>query len=75
LQPGPLQWIWGDAHVYNETSHINAAMEIMAKSSIIVQDNAPEMIYTPTSIEFLAADFTIVSEIPSPLVTIKPRLL
>lgn len=73
LEIGSLQWLWGDAHIYNEESHTKTAYEIIEQAEDIDQDL--KMIYNPTSEEFKASDFSIVGDIPKPAVITRPKLL
>lgn len=71
LKPGSLTWIWGDAHIYSEESHDQAAYAIRESEP----RECPNLVYTPTSDDFLASDFSLDCEVPEPLVTIRPKLL
>ena len=72
LQMGKLIWIFGDAHIYQHESHIQAVREYVTADKL---PDVPELIYTPTSEEFLASDFSLSFEMPKPVVTAKPVLL
>jgi len=87
LKVGSLTWVFGDAHIYNEESHIEAANQIIKvlmnrNNSGFVEPVELKLSYnysgeldsfgTP---KFAAADFTIEGEIPKPTVLIKPKLL
>lgn len=76
LEVGTMQWLWGDAHIYDEESHAGTAEDIIscAVSALNNNDNVT-LEYSPTSEDFKAADFKIVGTIPKPLVTARPRLL
>jgi thymidylate synthase len=90
LEVGSLSWVFGDAHIYNEESHIQAAKEIIALTmrnigftGIIEPVYADiDLIYNYSgeldrfgTPQFLASDFTIEGEIPKPSVLVKPKLL
>jgi thymidylate synthase len=48
LKVGSLTWVFGDAHIYNEESHIEAAEQIISFGKShrkIVQNNAAGLIY------------------------------
>lgn len=73
LKPGSIRWIFGDAHIYDEKSHLQVA-------GIITQANGPiepgrKLIYEPTSKNFIASDFKLVGERPKPVTRIRPKLL
>ena len=86
LKVGSLTWVFGDAHIYNEESHIEAANQItglnLQPPPYCVPYAEPILVYnysgeidsfgTP---KFAAADFTIEGEIPKPTVLTKPKLL
>lgn len=76
LKVGTIYWLFGDAHVYNEPSHIGAANSILANVDSHVKHYSNfELIYRPTSSGFLADDFYLEGCVPSPSVKIRPRLL
>jgi len=72
LKVGSMTWMWGDAHIYNEQSHIDTAETMI---SFYTGMDEVKMVYTPTSEEFKASDFTIVGDIPDPIVNTRPKLL
>lgn len=76
---GTMQWTFGDAHIYMEDSHIEAAKAIAGISlgSISLGRDVYdiELDYNPTDNRFLASDFSIPSRIPEPIVLIKPKLI
>jgi hypothetical protein len=77
LKVGWSQWQGGDVHVYNEPSHIECADAII-HTLCPGFDAAPRLVYTPTSEEFLAKDFSVEwdgVDIPEPVTTIRPKLL
>jgi thymidylate synthase len=77
LKVGWYQWQGGDVHVYNEPSHIECADDII-HTPCPGFDAAPRLVYTPTSEEFLAKDFSVEWDgvgIPEPVTTIRPKLL
>lgn len=71
---GTMQWTFGDAHIYIEDSHIEAAKAI-ANISLDSEVVEIELEYNPTDTRFLASDFSIPSKIPEPIVLIKPKLI
>lgn len=70
---GTLQWIFGDAHIYNEVSHMEIAGRFFTEP---VEHHQLEMIYTPSKADqiFRVADFAIFGEIPEPKILTKPKL-
>jgi thymidylate synthase len=72
LKVGSMTWMWGDAHIYNEPSHVDTA-ETMIRFYTGMDE--VKMVYTPTSEDFKASDFTIEGDIPDPIVTTRPKLL
>ena len=72
LKVGSMTWMWGDAHIYNEESHVDTA-ETMIRFYTGMDE--VKMVYTPTSTDFKASDFTIEGDIPDPIVTTRPKLL
>jgi len=93
LKVGTMTWMWGDAHIYEEESHISVVNKIgnLAVTAYFAQKDSElynyfwentsiDLVYNPAPSDepvppFLADDFSIVGEIPQPLVKIKPKLL
>lgn len=73
LQVGTMTWTYGDAHIYNEPSHIEVANLIINHGEF--KQDPLEIIYTPTSDNFKANDFQIVGKISEPITKIRPKLL
>ena len=73
LKVGSMTWMWGDAHVYDEESHIDTAHNMIRYCTGTT--TRFDMVYKPTSKEFKASDFSIIGEIPEPVVTTRPKLL
>jgi thymidylate synthase len=73
LKVGSTTWMWGDAHIYRESSHLRTVSDLIAFE--LTQDPPLTMVYTPTSEDFKASDFTIDGTIPDPVVTTRPKLL
>jgi thymidylate synthase len=73
LKVGSMTWMWGDAHIYRETSHLSTVSDLIAFE--LTQDPPLSMVYTPTSEDFKASDFTIQGTIPCPVITTRPKLL
>lgn len=73
LKPGHLRWILGDAHIYEEESHLQCATEILAARPHACH---PILVYNAIDKrDFSAADFEMIGEIPEPIVTTRPKLL
>lgn len=79
LIPDKLIWTFGDAHVYQEATHLNTLDQLQAISK---QPYAPPIVFGPrlnyiggVSEPFAAANFELVGEIPSPICTLRPKLL
>lgn len=86
LKVGTMAWMWGDAHIYNEQSHMQAANEIIGVAQIAYAEppltsldlqytfdaTAPNNDVIP---EFRTNEFTLFGEIPKPTVLTKPKLL
>jgi thymidylate synthase len=68
---GWLKWQLGDAHIYNEESHLEVAKLIKQANA---RDCAVELVYKPTSDRFLASDFSLSAEVAEPITTIRPKL-
>lgn len=58
LKVGKLRWIGGDCHIYPD--HAEAVKEIIKESSNSLEGfEVPNLVYTPTSDEFKANDFSL----------------
>jgi thymidylate synthase len=81
LNVGTLRWLLGDAHLYLEPSHQQAAQEIVSRSVFTQVDNPVRLVYKPNEgnggqvPEFKAEDFEMEGEIPEPMCRIRPTLL
>ena len=73
LKVGSMTWMWGDAHIYRESSHLSTVSDLIAFE--LTQDPPLSMVYTPTTKDFKASDFTIQGTIPYPVITTRPKLL
>jgi thymidylate synthase len=73
LKVGSMTWMWGDAHIYRETSHLSTVSDLIAFE--LTQDPPLSMVYSPTSNDFKASDFSIQGTIPYPVITTRPKLL
>jgi len=82
LQVGSMTWMWGDAHIYQEESHMLAA-EAIINAEVPALAYANSLVYEPKEVVldnadvpvFKTSDFRIVGTIPEPLVTGKINLL
>lgn len=75
LQVGSMTWMWGDAHVYKEESHLEVVKQLLEHKSKLEVDQEVELFYEPSSEDFLASDFMVVGSVPSPVVSLRPKLL
>lgn len=57
---GSLTWVGGDVHVYKQ--HYELADKILRAATSRKPGNTPNLVYTPTSEEFKADDFTLDGE-------------
>ena len=73
LSTGSLRWLLGDAHLYQEDSHLQCATEILAAHPSAC---TLKLVYYATNRrDFSAADFEMIGEIPEPQATTRPKLL
>ena len=80
LQVGSLRVLLGDAHIYQEDSHIEAVKQLLRIPVQPEVDNSFNLLYNPvvqsTGVpEFKAGDFVMAGVIPEPRVLTKPKLL
>jgi thymidylate synthase len=75
LQVGSMTWMWGDAHIYKEESHLDTVSQLLALKGSLDIDQEVELFYEPSGEDFLASDFMIVGTAPTALVTTRPKLL
>jgi thymidylate synthase len=75
LKVGSMTWMWGDAHIYQEESHLEAVRQLLELKDTLLIDQEVELFYEPSGEGFLASDFMILGAVPAPLVTIRPKLL
>jgi thymidylate synthase len=78
LGVGKLVWTFGDAHIYDDPTHLDCANEIL---NGVPSKDKPELIYKYSGEvdhvglpAFKASDFSVVGTIPKPVTTIKPKL-
>lgn len=74
LEVGSMTWMWGDAHIYKEQSHLDTVNQLLNTSKDLL-GHPISLVYSNTSEEFIASDFKISGIIPDPVVTIRPKLL
>lgn len=74
LIPDKLIWTFGDAHIYQEASHRKTLDQLLTINRTMLV-SGPRLNYTGGSEPFAAANFELVGEIPSPVCTIRPKLL
>lgn len=83
LAVGCMQWIFGDAHIYMEDSHLEAAKAIELAITPIQAVECLELVYAPEYGDkdsngipvFRAQDFSFKGKIPEPVTFVKPKLL
>ena len=74
--PGKMIWGFGDAHIYQEKSHLKVAEQIISLRDMPVKDNHFRLVYNGRKgDEFKAKDFEIIGNIPEPVVSGRPKLL
>lgn len=74
--PDKMIWGFGDAHIYQEESHLKVLNQIIALRDNLVKDNSFRLVYNgKRGDDFKARDFEIVGTIPAPVVSGRPKLL
>lgn len=74
--PGKMIWGFGDAHIYQEESHLSVLNQIIVLRDEPVKDNSFRLVYNgKRGDEFKACDFEIIGAIPTPVVSGRPKLL
>jgi thymidylate synthase len=73
-EPGRIAYKLGDAHIYDEKSHLSAARAILEAP---LPAHVPQLRYCPTeeAAVFKASDFSLSGEVPKPATNIRPTLL
>ena len=78
LEVGGMTWTFGDAHVYDDPSHLDcvkALLEHDAPENLLEMRYVFSDEYDDKSVPiFKASDFSIVGEIPEPVTKIRPKL-
>jgi len=77
---GTLTWILGDAHIYQDESHVEVVKEFNSLNMFNFVDKENFLCYNHKVVKgetppFLASDFSVSTEIQKPLVLGKPILL
>lgn len=76
--PHKMLWTFGDAHIYQEPSHLEVAEGIANLNPKLV-DTSPRLALIGgesfISNRFVEHDFIMVGNIPEPIITVRPRLL
>ena len=84
LKPGSLTWMFGDAHIYKEDSHLAVVGEIVSSFGARVDpETMPILHYEPKEIvydtfgtpKFSADDFYLTGVVPEPLTKVRPKLI
>lgn len=74
--PDKMLWTFGDAHLYQEESHLQTINQILVAREFASPDPLPRLVYNgKEGDEFKASDFEMVGKIPGPVVTSQPKLL
>lgn len=78
LKPGVLTWTFGDAHIYDDPSHLEPVQTILYAeppeldlSLVYNYSGALDFAGLPA---FIASDFSVVGDIPKPVTTTRPKL-
>lgn len=72
---GKMMWTFGDAHIYLESSHLQAVDELRC-AKLPVKPELVRLLYNGgVKNTFDVEDFTMVGTIPQPITTAKPKLL
>lgn len=85
LEIGHMLWLFGDAHIYQEETHLKATTEIIQAANVVSFDGQkstfclrylPLEEYDPDTVPpFRAEDFVMEGTVPAPVVTTKPILI
>ena len=84
LKPGSLTWMFGDAHIYKEDSHLEVVGEIVSSFGTRADpETMPILHYEPKEIvydtfgtpKFSADDFYLTGVVPEPLTKVRPKLI
>ncbi len=73
LKPGLLGWEAGDAHIYDDPTHLDVARAMVDAPPRRVEP-LPELVYHGgPDTAFFADDFEMVGDIPEPVTTLRPK--
>ena len=79
LEVGALMWLFGDLHLYDETSHIATAKQIIQCQPFKNTYHEIQYIFSGENLlscpKFKASDFSMDGMIPQPMVLTRPKLL
>jgi thymidylate synthase len=81
LSVGSLRYQLGDAHLYQDQTHITTTHQLLACTTHPELDNSFELVYNPEHMqesevpELLVSDYVMHGTIPEPVVQLRPRLL
>jgi thymidylate synthase len=73
LKVGSMTWMWGDAHIYKEASHLEVVDKLLKGQYNF--NAVVNLHHAPTMYDFKANDFLISGDIAEPVTTIRPKLL
>lgn len=69
LGVGSLRWVFGDAHIYLDQSHLDTVKAILDSDK---QHADVTLCYDPTTAAFKADDFQVMGDIPEPVTRLRP---
>lgn len=74
--PDKLIWTFGDAHVYQEPSHLDVVNRLIDTDTAYPAEHSPRLNYIgKAGRDFYTSDFEMVGHIPSPIVITRPRIM
>ena len=69
LGVGSLRWVFGDAHLYLDQSHLDVVHDLLELPAPTEQVS---LCYEPTTDNFKADDFQVMGDIPEPVTRLRP---
>lgn len=75
LTVGTLRWVFGDAHIYQEPSHLEATTAIINSLPVYARRKPWLEYHGEKGKEFEAKDFTLEGVVADPVTTVRPKLL
>ena len=69
LGVGSLRWVFGDAHLYIDPSHLDVVHDLL---ELPAHTEQVSLCYEPTTGEFKADDFQVIGDIPEPVTRLRP---